>query len=438
MSNDLQLTMDWEQLEAVPAEERACFGRLQIRLGSIMLSEGQDGFVGCARTGPLVSAYPLAEWFAWNWWRLTVEPRPNAPTYEWQSAHCLSTVGAGYLWPNITIHSDGETTVLAARPTHPTGLSPFRFTADQTAIVPTRQFVAALDEFLSQIQGRLRAEGIEATDFDTTWSDVLQERATPEDAAQRQLEALLGFDPDEGDQAAIRRIIQDARTLGQHAVMELAAGHTPGRMPPSADQIEDWARRYGHDTQPSARVDLTGLDSTKPRPRRAWQRGYSAARAVRAHSRLGNGPVSDQRLADLCAVSASILGHAEHPPLAFGLEDEAHTSGRIVLRSSYRTGRRFELARLLGDRLASGCTEALAPVSSSYTYRQKLQRAFAAELLCPFESLDAFLDGDYSESAQDDAAQHFAVSERVVEKQLENHCRLDTDALDSAERIAPA
>jgi hypothetical protein len=227
-------------------------------------------------------------------------------------------------------------------------LSPFRFTADQTAVVPTRQFVAALDEFLSQIQGRLRAEGLGATDFDTTWSDVLQERATPDDAAQRQLEALLGYDPDEGDEAAIRQIIQDAQTLGQHAVMELAAGHAPGRMPPTADQIQDWARRYGHDTQPSARVDLTGLDSTKPRPRRAWQRGYSAARVVRAHSRLGNGPVSDQRLADLSAVSASILRHAEHPPLAFGLEDAAQTSGRIVLRSSDRTGRRFELARLLG------------------------------------------------------------------------------------------
>ena len=97
MSNDLQLTMDWEQLGEGSAEERACFGRLQVRLGSIVLSEGQDGFVACARTGPLVAAYPLAEWLAWNWWRLTVEPRPNAPTYEWQSAHCLCTVGAGYL-----------------------------------------------------------------------------------------------------------------------------------------------------------------------------------------------------------------------------------------------------------------------------------------------------------------------------------------------------
>ena len=122
----------------------------------------------------------------------------------------------------MTIYSDGETTVLAARPTHPTGLSPFRFTADQTVIVPTRQFVAALDEFLSQIQGRLRAEGLGATDFDNTWSEVLQERATRDDAAQRQLEALLGFDPDEGDEAAIRQIMQDARTLGQHGVMELA------------------------------------------------------------------------------------------------------------------------------------------------------------------------------------------------------------------------
>ena len=119
MSNQLQLTIEWERLEEGPDEERACFGQLHIRLGAIVLSEGLDGFVDCTRPGPRVSGYPLAEWLAWNWWRLTCEPRRDASDYDWQSAHCLATVGAGYLWPNVTIHSDRERTALAARPTHP-------------------------------------------------------------------------------------------------------------------------------------------------------------------------------------------------------------------------------------------------------------------------------------------------------------------------------
>ena len=429
MTDHLQLTMDWERLDEGPDEERACFGQLQIRLGAVVLSEGQDGFVERTRPGPLVSGYPLAEWLAWNWWRLICEPRRDAPDYAWQSAHCLGTVGGGYVWPNVTIHSDRERTALVAKPTHPRGASAFRFTADQAIVVPTRQLVSAMDEFMAQMQGKLRTAGIASTNFDAIWRDVLEERARPEEAVQRELEALLGFDPDAGDAAAIRQLIDDATLLGRDAIMELSAGHRPGQPPPGAADLQDWASRYGSDSRPADRAALTGfkLDrASKP----AWSQGYEAARALRHQLGLGEQPVNDQRLGELCAVSPTILDPAEHPPLAFALNSAQQQPARIVLRSNYRTGRRFELARLLGDQLASGHDEPLTLVSGAYTYRQKLQRAFAAELLCPFAALDALLEGDYSESAQEDAAQHFDVSDRVVVRQLRNHGRLETSALD--------
>lgn len=110
-----------------------------------------------------------------------------------------------------------------------------------------------------------------------------------------------------------------------------------------------------------------------------------------------------------------------------------------MLQSNYPTGRRFELARLLGDRIAGGLDERLSPVTRSHTYRQKLQRAFATELLCPFEALEAFLDGDYSEQACEDAAQHFKVSERAVWTLLVNNDRLERNPLnDDAETLAAA
>ena len=183
---------------------------------------------------------------------------------------------------------------------------------------------------------------------------------------------------------------------------------------------------------------MRGLDTTKHATQPAWLRGYEAARALRDQHGLGDGPLPDQKLGDLCAVSPDVLAPADHPPLAFGLDDAAHGSGRIVLRSNYPTGRRFELARLLGDRIASSLDEPLVPVSGAYTYRQKLQRAFAAELLCPFDALDASLNGDYSEPVQEDAARQFDVSELVVRTQLVNHGRLDRGTLDDAESMSQA
>jgi hypothetical protein len=258
-SSHLQLTMDWERLDQGPDEERACYGQLQIRLGNILLSEGQDGFVERTRPGPLVSGYPLAEWLAWNWWRLTCEPRRDAPDYAWQAAHCLATVGDGYLWPNVTIHSDRERTALVARPTHPKGSSAFRFTADQAVVVPTRQLVSAADEFMTQIQGKLRGSGIASTSLDAIWNDILAERAEPEEAAQRQLEALLGFDADDSDAAVIQSLIDDATLLGRDAIMEVCAGNRQGRSPPGAADFNDWAGRYGSESRPADRVTVSGL-----------------------------------------------------------------------------------------------------------------------------------------------------------------------------------
>ncbi|WP_265300612.1 ImmA/IrrE family metallo-endopeptidase [Verminephrobacter eiseniae] len=69
--------------------------------------------------------------------------------------------------------------------------------------------------------------------------------------------------------------------------------------------------------------------------------------------------------------------------------------------------------------------EPFSPATRSYTYRQKAQRAFAAELLSPFQAVDGMLDGDYSEEAQQDVAAHFNVSAVAIRTQLANHGRID-------------
>ena len=55
------------------------------------------------------------------------------------------------------------------------------------------------------------------------------------------------------------------------------------------------------------------------------------------------------------------------------------------------------------------------------TARQKYQKAFAAEFLCPIKSLIGFLEEDFSESAIEDAANYFEVSEWTVSSLLANN-----------------
>jgi hypothetical protein len=146
--------------------------------------------------------------------------------------------------------------------------------------------------------------------------------------------------------------------------------------------------------------------------------------------RLGAAPISNARLAELAGADARTLSDRAAAGTDFSFElDQTPQSGRVVLRPKWETGRRFELARLLGDRLAGNADGRLFPATRAYTYRQKLQRSFAAELLCPFEPLEDMLRGDYSLESIEDAAEHFIVSERAVRTLLVNHGRLDRDEL---------
>ena len=80
------------------------------------LTEGLSFDDESLRPGPLVSAYPLAEWLAWNWWRLTREATPSQVNRHWAFAHRLSSIGGGYRWPNLELVSDGERVRLFSAP----------------------------------------------------------------------------------------------------------------------------------------------------------------------------------------------------------------------------------------------------------------------------------------------------------------------------------
>src|SRR5215471_1373388 len=138
MTASLTITAGWEPLDAGAPEERACFAALSIQARGMWLTEGRDAFANRLRKSPLLSAYHLAEWIAWNWWRLRWEPRSDAA--DWLFAHRLTTIGGGYIWPNVTIFSDGERTALVAKPTDERPQTPFRYITDFAAVIGASDF----------------------------------------------------------------------------------------------------------------------------------------------------------------------------------------------------------------------------------------------------------------------------------------------------------
>ena len=98
---------------------------------------------------------------------------------------------------------------------------------------------------------------------------------------------------------------------------------------------------------------------------------------------------------------------------------------RIVFRSRRDTSRRFDLARLVADRLFSmnQCNpeESMLPATRTHSYRQKAQRAFAGELLCPWLAVVERLGNDYSQENQQQVADEFGVSPMVIDVKIRSN-----------------
>lgn len=433
----LDIALAPELLDEGSPEERAAFGLFTIRTRHGSLTEGFDFHLNGYRQGPLVSGYHVAEWFAWNWWRLRWEPR--SPAGDWALAHRMTSVGEGYVWPNVTIFSDGVRTALISAPSTRPDAKPFRYVGAFPTVLPSTLFEAALDAFVPQIIGRLREQGVAETNLDRLWRDVLTERADADVAKRRRLEALLGRDPETIEDNAVERLLADAGKLGEQALDEVAAEAALGAPPISASAFEQMASERGYDAAPRDVVHLSAeyrLPSGADVP--AWRVGADAAQALRQQERLDASPIANRVLARMAGTRAATVSDrgGGDLPLSFVLDTNA-AAARVVLRSKWATGRRFDLARLLGDQLiaASG---ALHPATRAYTYRQKAQRSFAAELLSPFEAMDEMLAGDYSLERQQDVAEHFDVSPMTIDTLLKNHGRLEREGSESDFEVAAA
>ena len=418
-------------------EEEATLGLLKILAGDDLLTAGTDnsGNETSYREGPYVSGYHLAEWLAWNWWRLRWEsslPAQNPEGWDGGFAHRMASAGHGYVWPNITISTDGFRTRLVSERSSRSDASNFHYAGARPVNVPAAELEAAIDDFVPVVVKLTSDAGLVDTNLHVLWQELQSEREDPEMARFRKFEALLGCDPGELDDEVWEKRLADAGVLGERALEEIAIGGNADLSGmPSARQIAEITNRAGFDINPAdgASVDVPELWQWGDIA--AWRIGVSAAIALRSQERLGDSPIANDVLASLAGTSADVIGKNEPGDKFAWVFRQCNEPAQVALRSKWETGRRFELARLLGDNIFSagmpGGPEPLSPATQSYSYRQKVQRAFAAELLSPWPAVKEMLGNDYSEENREQVADHFSVSQMTIRTLLMNNADIQDE-----------
>lgn len=429
-SFDIEIA-EWLPRDFGDPVDRASLAEIVIRVGGVAITEVEDSEARTTREGIRVSAPALAGWLVSNWWRLRWEA--GGKDASWRMSHEIGAVGDGYLWPDATFVSSGGAIHVRARPIRHGSIRALRFLNSVDADVPAPDFANAVRNFVEDVASRMSSTA-EHADLSRAWLALVEEIDDPDASFARKIEAQMGFDPDEASSGLIEYLHRAAAEAGRDALGELAV--SSGRRT-RRDFNTLWrttrARSQPLDLEASEKLRRS-VTLARRSNRTPWKGGVSAARSARREWFPETAPLPTSDLAQLCGVTKRwILADTgdDSAPVSAGFRNTESSGGlSVALKKRYPTSRRFALARVIGDHLATGPRENLLPVTDSLTDRQKFQRAFAQELLCPVAALRKLLrsrppDDEFIE----DTARHFEVSPFLVARALANNGLMGQEAL---------
>ena len=437
MSSKFRIDCRWLEPASGGTATRHFLAEVGIEVDGVPVTAIAEPDTRTYRSGIRVSAYDLAGWLVANWWRLRWEA--HGVGASWNMSHRVGAAGNGYLWPDLEFIGGESTVQIRSNPVSLGTTSPLRFLSEVNVHVPAADFENGVRDFVEAVTSRSQSLPVQGEDdlheLAAAWRDLGEEISDPALSFDRSIEARMGFDPEAAEPALIGGLRQAVLEVGRGPVEELADSSKSLAL---KDFETLWHEVRGRSTL--LRIGITqgineAVTQVKSRDLRPWKKGSALAEVVRREWSIHSGAVDNQRLAELCGVSRNWIhtGFDEDIPIPIGFRNSGDEDSLLAsLKKRHPTGRRFALARIMGDHLLAGSDDRMLPVTDAATDRQRFQRAFAQAFLCPFEALSDHLgskvpDDDFIE----DAAQHFNVSSWLVRSTLINHGVLSPMALAS-------
>lgn len=356
-----------------------------------------------------VSPYPLAEWMAYNWWALTTPHRGGVLRFD--------SAGDGFAWPPLQLEPQPGGFVATQRP-RLDSLQRVEYVARVYTFVDRDDTLYSLGRFVDSVVQRLESEGIEGTPLQDEWDAILA--TSDEEERFCRAAASLGLDPWNIGDGEFETVAQALESVGALAPEVLAASNHK-----TATEAVAWVaaglsalntielrtspvEALRSAAQPDIHERSFELDARTP-----WRIGFARARSLR--ERLGLDATDGFDLSD-------IVGLEEVAAPAPGIIEGVGRVGRdvriAVPEARPEAGRRLLQVRALSRALFD--TDGPQLITKGTSVRDRIERAFAVETLAPASGIAELLRGDYSESAQLRAADHFGVDQLVVAHQIEN------------------
>lgn len=418
MTNPFLINCQWiEPVGSIP-EEAVTSALIEIRAGDEILTTANNDFSKSVTHQAVLSAYPVACWFASSWWRLRWECAPlSGRPLSWRMAHQLAAAGGGFIWPKLEFDSAEETIRVLARAGKAIETEPVRYLANGEFWIDSQLFESVIFQFVDLVCARLADCGLADTLLHNLWAELNSEFSDAHLSIHRKIEAILGYDAGDAPEDVLEVFTSISTRIGGHARDELA--HV-------ASGEADPVASLRHILELENQAGLRGRIELNPYPlnissQLPWMRGYAVARDARNRIGQPSGPISNDALGGILGISGREIEFGQRIENAkAGIAIRSEGNARFAFRKEGGAYRRNEAARILGDHLASASGEGWLIESDAKSGRQQYQRAFAAEFLCPIDSLVERLQNDYSDNNIESASDYFNVNETMVRWQLIN------------------
>ncbi len=433
MTTDLHLSVEWLPADGVASPALAAtWCRLSIRVGNDVVTRVEDSEASSTRNSIFCSAYPLAEWAATNWWALRSHVRPAGllrlpttersprPLHDALRRHTMRAAGDGFVWPSLFIVPEGTHTSLTwiADQTAPT--ASIRYVASGYAWIDSIRAQTALAAFIGSVIDRLRELGVRDTLLEEEWNAVV--KAPREEAAFCDAAAAFGLDPYDLEPEDAQQIHRIGAVLGDDLAEEFATAVDPSRIGEDLAWVATGLSRLAQRSAPptGAWAALVGLHLADDRDGEPWDVGWRHGRLTREALGVAatepvvlDGIVRARHLAStdqaLQGLGSGMSGHVEVITAAgSGSNAQRFMSARAVWRAMHVEARPYLM-------------------TTAPTFEQRVERAFAAEVLAPAAGLERLVERQSGVVLAEDVerlGRKFKTSPLVISHQLENQLGL--------------
>ncbi|MEZ6113373.1 MAG: hypothetical protein R3C99_20525 [Pirellulaceae bacterium] len=426
-STGLRFEYEWVDPGAARgAELRATWASFALFVADKTATECFDLSCRSVRDRVFIALYPLAEWFADHWWFIRAENEsvnsPRAGTFE--RRHNIRWAREGFVLPAVSFASLGEHLTVQWQPSDFPDAS-IRFISWGSELIPARQALESIRQFVNAVVMRLDASGITGTTLHDQWVAIAS--ATAEEQRFCEASARLGVDPYSVDDE-FESALMDAASRVRHDLLSdfLSVANAP-TLRAQAEEFQAATEAIAEDQD--SFDPLEGLRSVAPQVQsfpNPWESGYRFAQQLR--QALHVSPWKSRSLDDLaqhlrvenlerCLINEPL----PWPAIDALVGSNIRQAPKFAIAKPRADSRQYAFCRALFEHLTLP-RERFAMVNRLRTERQQMNRAFAAEFLAPWEMLQRDISAStIGEEEVSELAAEYGVSEFVIRHQLENH-----------------